>query len=345
LRNVKVHAVDLRAGRRTGNVSRGRIPVSSEHGMLEQFPPQPDDTVELAAVPAHRPIALIVSAAVVAIGVLIGVGFLAFGGLGGSAGGIRSPGLLPAISAEPDTSTPPPATSSSSAPPTTATPAPTPVRQTPTPTGTPSTPPAVAVSITNATMKPPTYAGPDCPGSTTGVATVTATGPVTIAYRWVSTAIAAPASGNASFTFGAAGSHQFSHAFPNIMTPNGQVAAAFVVVTPVSRRASMTYTQKCGASASNITPKITKEPSGLCSVTFTSTIHAGVGPMTVNYHWEITPAGPAGDSGSWTFPQGGGNHHVASSTRTLKHGGSATATLVLGTPVRFVTGTVTATCS
>ena len=215
--------------------------------MLEQFPPQPDDTVELAAVPARRPIALIVSAAVVAIGVLIGVGFLAFGGLGDSGGGVRSPGLLPAISAEPDTSAPPPATSSPAAPPTTATPATTPVAQTPTPTGTPSTPPPVAVSISNATMKPPTYVGPACPGSTTGVATVTATGPVTITYRWVRTDIDAPVSGAASFTYGAAGSHQFSHAFANITTPNGQVVAAFVIVTPVSRSASMTYTQKCGA--------------------------------------------------------------------------------------------------
>jgi hypothetical protein len=338
LRYVKVHAVDLRAGRRTGNVSRGRIPASSEPGMLEQFPPQPDDTVELAAVPAHRPIALIVSAAVVAIGVLIGVGFLAFGGLGGSGGGIRSPGLLPAISAEPDTSAPP---ATPSTPPTTATPAATPVKQTPTPTGTPTTPHAVAVSITNATMKPPTYTGPDCPGSTTGVATVTATGPVTITYRWVSTAIAPPASGTVSFRFGAAGSHQFSRAFANIMTPNGQVAAAFVVVTPVFRRASMTYTQKCGASASNITRAASKSP---CSVTFVSTIHAGVGPMTVNYHWRFSGPGPGPVSEIWSFPVGGGTHKVTSGPFTISKGSTVTAALVLDTPVRFVTGTVTATC-
>ena len=306
--------------------------------MLEQFPPQPDDTIELAAVPAHRPVALIVSAAVVAIGVLVGVGFLAFGGLGSGGSGVRSPGLLPAISPEPATSSP-----SLTSP--TAAPATTPVAQTATPTLTPTTPPTVGVSIANAAMKPPTYVGPNCPGSTTGVATVTASGPVTITYRWVSTSTGSPISGTQSFRFGAAGSHEFSHSFTKIATPDGQVTAAFVIVAPVSRRASMTYTQKCGASASKITPKIIKDPSGLaCLVTFTSTIHAGVGPMTVNYHWNISGAGTGGDSNSWTFPRGGGDHHASSSTRTLKRGSSAMATLVLATPVRFVTGTVTASC-
>jgi hypothetical protein len=296
--------------------------------MLEQFPPQPDDTVEFAAVPPHRPIALIVSAAVVAIGVLVGVGFLAFGGLGDSGGAVRSPGLLPAVSAEPDSTAPPPET------PTTAT---TPVAQTPTPAST-RTNVRVTVSITNAAMKPPTYVGPDCPRSTNGVATVTATGPVTISYRWVSTAIA---SGTASFTFARAGSHQFSHAFGKISTPNGRVTAAFVVVTPVSRRASMTYTQKCGASAS----KITRAPSTLpCSVTFVSTIHAAVGPITVNYHWDFTGPGPGKESGTWSFPRGGGTHKVMSHPVVLSPGDTRTATLVLDTPVRFVTGTVKATC-
>jgi hypothetical protein len=304
--------------------------------MLEQFPPQPDDTVELGAMPARRPIALMVSAAVVAIGVLIGVGFLAFGGLGGNGSGIRSPGLLPAISSEPDTTAPPLETPSPSAAPTTATPATTPVAQTPTPT--PSSGPPGAVSITNAAMQPPMYVGADCPGSTTGVATVTATGPVTITYRWVSSAVA---SGTASFTFGGAGSHQFSHVFGKVTTPNGQVTATFVVVTPVSRRASMTYTQKCGASAS----KIARAPSTLpCSVTFVSTIHAGVGPMTVNYHWNFTGPGPGKENGTWSFPRGGGTHKVISHPRVLNHGDTVTATLVLDTPVRFVTATVTATC-
>jgi|GEM_PF-4484397 len=296
--------------------------------MLEQFPPQPDDTVELAEVPAHRPVALIVSAAVVAIGVLVGAGFLAFGGLGDGGSGVRSPGLLPAISPEPG-----------SAP--TATPATTPVAQQATPTLTRTTPPAAAVSIVNATMKPRTYVGPDCPGSTTGVATVTATGPVTITYRWVSTSIASPTSGTQSFKFRAAGSHQFSHAFTKIATPNGQVTAAFVIVTPVSRRATMTYTQKCGASAS----KITREPSTVpCSVTFASTIRAGVGPMTVNYHWKFTGSGLDNEFGTWSVPRGGGTHNVMTHTLALSRGSTVTATLVLDTPVRFVTGTVTAGC-
>jgi hypothetical protein len=327
-----VHAIDLRAGRRTGNVSRGRIPVSSEHGMLEQFPPQPDDTIELTEMPARRPVALIVSAAVVAIGVLVGVGFLAFGGLGDGGSGVRSPGLLPAISPEPDSASP-------STP--TATPATTPVAQKATPTLTRTTPSPVVVSIVNASMRPPTYVGPNCPGSTTGVATVAATGPVTITYRWVSTSIASPTSGTQSFKFGSAGSHQFSHAFTKIATPNGQLTAAFVVVTPVSRRASMTYTQKCGASAS----KITREPSTVpCSVTFASTIRAGVGPMTVNYHWKFTGTGLDNQFGTWSFPRGGGTHNVMSHTLALSPGSTVTATLVLDTPVRFVTGTVAAGC-
>jgi hypothetical protein len=300
--------------------------------MLDQFPPQPDDTVEIAEVPARRPIALIVAAAVVAIGVLVGVGFLAFGNLGGGGSGLRSPGLLPAISPEPDSA-------SSTTP--TATPATTPVAQTATPTLTRTTLPAGAVSIVKATMRPPTYVGPNCPGSTTGVATVAATGPVTITYRWVSTSIASPASGTQSFKFSDAGSHQFSRAFTKIATPNGQVTASFVIVTPVSRRATMTYTQKCGASAS----KITREPSTVpCSVTFASTIHAGVGPMTVNYHWKFTGAGLDNEFGTWSFPRGGGTHKVMSHTLALSPGNTVTATLVLDTPVRFVTGTVTASC-
>jgi len=106
----------------------------------------------------------------------------------------------------------------------------------------------------------------------------------------------------------------------------------------------MAYTQKCGASATKITPKITKDPSVLtCSATFTSTIHARVGPMTVNYHWKFTGSGPDQFS-TWSFPRGGGTHQVMSHTLVVIRGSTVTATLVLDTPVRFVTGTVTATC-
>ena len=314
--------------------------------MLEQFPPQPDDTAEIVAVPAGRPIALLVSAAVVAIGVLIGVGFLAFGGLGNASGASSTLGL-PAIS--PDASAPPSIAAPSTSPlnePTaepTTTAAPTPV--TAMPTLTPTTLPAVAVSIANATMKPPTYQGADCPGSTTAVATVVVSGPVTITYRWATAAVASPPGGTASFTFGTAGSHQFSHPFTDITTPNGQLNAAFVIVTPVARRTSMSYTQKCGASASKITPKITKSPPALtCSVTFTSTMHAGVGPMTVKYHWKFTGPGPGNETSSLSFGRGGGTQTVASAPRTLANGNKITATLILDSPVHFQTATVTAAC-
>jgi len=239
--------------------------------MLEQFPPQPDDTAEIVAVPAGRPIALLVSAAVVAIGVLIGVGFLAFGGLGNASGASSTLGL-PAIS--PDASAPP-----------------------------------------------------------------------SITYRWATAAVASPPGGTASFTFGTAGSHQFSHPFTDITTPNGQLNAAFVIVTPVARRTSMSYTQKCGASASKITPKITKSPPALtCSVTFTSTMHAGVGPMTVKYHWKFTGPGPGNETSSLSFGRGGGTQTVASAPRTLANGNKITATLILDSPVHFQTATVTAAC-
>ena len=41
-------------------------------------------------------------------------------------------------------------------------------------------------------MNPPAYQGANCPGSTTAVVTVLASGPVTISYRWTSTALASP---------------------------------------------------------------------------------------------------------------------------------------------------------
>ena len=311
--------------------------------MLEQFPPQSDDTAEIAAVPARRPIALLVSASVVAIGVLVGVGFLAFGGLGGpgNGGGSVPTTGLPAI--PPDVSAPAstPVASSTAASTTSAPPVPV----TATPTLTPTTLPTVALSIANATMKPPAYQGANCPGSTSGVVTVVASGPVTITFRWASTALASAPGGTASFTFATAGSHQFSHPFSNIATPNGQVTAAFVIVTPVARRASMTYTQKCGARASKITPKITADPSSTtCSVTFTSTVHAGVGPMTVNYHWKFTGPGPGNAFSSLSFGRGGGTRAVTTQLRSLADGNKITATLTLDSPVHFQTATVTAAC-
>lgn len=314
--------------------------------MLEQFPPQPDDTVEIAAVPARRPIALLVSAAVVAIGVLVGIGFLAFGGLGGpgNGGGGRPTTGLPAIS--PDASAPPstvpsatPLASPTAAPTTTAPPMPV----TATPTLTPTTLPAVTVSIANASMKPPAYQGANCPGSTTAVATVAASGPVTITYRWTSTALASPPGVSVSFTFAAAGSHQFSHPFTNITTPNGQVTAAFVVVTPVARRASMTYTQKCGAKVT----KVTSVPEPLrCQVQFRATLHAGVGPMTVRYHWVYNgvPATGPGATGTWLVTKGGGQATTPASPK-VSDTKTVTAILVIESPVHSQSAGASAICT
>jgi hypothetical protein len=345
LQDVKVHGDDLHAGRRPGNVIRGCIPASSETGMLEQFPPQPDDTVQIAAVPTRRSIALLVSAAVVAIGVLVGVGFLAFGGLGGPGNGGGGPTTgLPAIS--PDASAPP-STAPSATPPASPTEPPTttapPMPVTATPTLTPTTPPAVAVSIANASMKPPAYQGANCPGSTTAVATVIASGPLTMTYRWTSTALGSPPGGTVSFTFAAAGSHQFSHPFTNITTPNGQVTASFVMVTPVARRASMSYTQKCGAKVT----KVTSVPEPLrCQVQFRATLYAGVGPMTVRYHWVYNgaPATGTGATGTWQVTKGGGQTTTPASPKASDTK-PVTAVLVIESPVHDQSAQASASCT
>lgn len=312
--------------------------------MLEQFPPRPDDTVEISAVPTRRPIALLVSAAVVAIGVLVGVGFLAFGGLGGpgNGGGGRPTTGLPAISPDPSA---PPSTVPSVTPSDSPTAAPTmtapPVPVTATPTLTPTTLPTVAVSIANASMKPPAYQGANCPGSTTAVATVVASGPVTITYEWTSTLLAA--GGSVTFTFAAAGSHQFRHPFTNITTPNGQVTAAFVVVTPVARRASMSYTQKCGAKVTKVS--ILPDPTR-CQVQFRATLHAGVGPMTVRYHWVYNgvPATGPGAAGTWLVTKGGGQTTTPASPK-VSDAKTVTAILVIDSPVRNQSAKVSAICT
>jgi hypothetical protein len=66
--------------------------------------------------------------------------------------------------------------------------------------------------------------------------------------------------------------------------------------------------------------------------------------MTVNYHWKFTGSGLDNEFGTWSFPRGGGTHQVMSHPLALSPGNAVTATLVLDTPVRFVTGTVAASC-
>jgi hypothetical protein len=81
-----------------------------------------------------------------------------------------------------------------------------------------------------------------------------------------------------------------------------------------------------------------------CSVTFASTVHAGVGPMTVNYHWKFTGPGPGNESGSLSFSRSGGTQTVATLPRSVANGNKVTATLILDSPVRFQTATITAVC-
>jgi hypothetical protein len=295
--------------------------------MLEPFAPRPDDTVELPVEPPRRQVALIVAAGVVAIAMLVAVGLLAFGGLGGGGGGggVQPPALLPAVS--PSTDIP----SSAASPQPTTTPVA--VR---TPSGTPTV--NVAINIANATMRPPSYRGSNCPGSTTAVATVVAKEPVTITYRWASADL--PQAGPATYTFTAAGSHQFGQPFANITTPNGQVNATFAIIAPVQRRASMVYTQKCGASVSNIS---TRPGTAACTVVLGATLHAGVGPMTVQYHWVVNGTkvyDPLRDV--WNVPVGGGAKGV-SLTRTDKQ--KINVVLVVDTPIHTQTAPVSVTCN
>lgn len=304
--------------------------------MLEQFSPEPDDTAELPATRSSRPVALIVTAAVLGVAVLVGAGFLAFGNLGsgGGGGGIQNPGLPPVV-AGPNSPGAVPAPGPTS-------PATTPVAvTTPGAMGTSATSLA-DVTIADAAMNPANYVGTNCPGATTGTATVIANGPVTITYRWASTQLATNG-GTVTYRFNAAGSHQFTHAFTSIKTPNGHLTASFVVVTPVSRRASMVYTQKCGASVSRVTA-MTPIPVGIaCSTQFSATLRAGVGPMTVRYHWVFKGGAPAdGTSGVWYVPRGGGRMTLP--PKVVSHQQPVTAKLVVDSPVATQSAPTTASC-
>jgi hypothetical protein len=295
--------------------------------MLEPFAPRPDDTVELPVEPPRRQVALIVAAGVVAIAMLVAVGLLAFGGLGGGGGGgVQPPALLPAVS--PSTDVP---SSPASTPQATTTPV-----AVQTPSGTPTV--NVTLNIANATMRPPSYRGSNCPGSATAVATVVAKEPVTITYRWASADL--PQGGVATYTFTAAGSHQFSQPFTNITTPNGQVNATFAIVAPVQRRASMVYTQKCGASVTDVRVAPSSSKGG-CPVRFIATLRAGVGPMTVSYHWVVN--GTKQHLHVWQVPAGGGTT-TAMPSDALAGVRTEHANLVIDSPVPTKSGQVSASC-
>jgi hypothetical protein len=127
------------------------------------------------------------------------------------------------------------------------------------------------------------------------------------------------------------------------MTPNGQVTAAFVIVTPVARRASMTYTQKCGAKVTKVTSL--PEPTR-CEVQFQATLHAGVGPMTVRYHWVFNgvPATGVNATGVWQVAKGGGQATTPPSPK-MSDVKTVTATLVIDSPVRNQSAKVSAMCT
>jgi hypothetical protein len=295
--------------------------------MLEQFNPRPDDTVELPAVPSssQRTIIFMIIAGVVAIGVLVGVGFLAFGtlGSGGGGGGIAAPGL-PAVS--------PPSNEPSTDPTDTATPT-----QTATPAAV-ATPTAAAIKVTvaNPTMHPASYQGANCPGSTTAAVTVVVSAPVTITYHWM---VADQAGAPATATFAGAGSRQFSLPLQNITIPNGQIHVSFTVTAPVTRVAGAVYTQKCGASVSAISKK---QDLKTCEVVLSATLKAGVGPMTVRFHWVINGTSLPGDLRSqWLVPAGGGSTVV---NRTVSDRTRVNAVLVVESPVHTQTKPVTAMC-
>jgi hypothetical protein len=127
------------------------------------------------------------------------------------------------------------------------------------------------------------------------------------------------------------------------MTPNGQVAAAFVVVTPVSRRASMTYTQKCGAKVTKVTS--VPEPTR-CQVQFRAVLHAGVGPMTVRYHWVYNGAAATGPgaTGTWLVTAGGGQMTTPASPK-VSDVKTVTAVLVIESPVHNQSAGASAICT
>ncbi|HKE65214.1 MAG TPA: hypothetical protein VKB59_11290 [Micromonosporaceae bacterium] len=295
--------------------------------------PRPDDTMQLPAAPSsRRPVLLMIAAGAVAVAVLVGIGFLAFGTLGSGpgGGGIQQPGLLPAL---------PPSTDA-----TAAAPSDTPTAQ-PT-TTTVGAPPAIKLTIAKTSMQPPSYQGADCPGSTTAFATVVVKAPVTITYQWAVAALPGQAGGPATYTFPTAGSHVFSLPLTNIKLPAGQVQATFIVSAPVARSASTRYTQKCGASVSAITP-IRQAPLA-CPVGLTATLTAGVGPMTVRYHWVINGTNREGNPPSpWRVPAGGGklvvNINIKDALGSVPT--KINADLVVESPVHTKTKSLTVTCT
>jgi hypothetical protein len=168
------------------------------------------------------------------------------------------------------------------------------------------------------------------------VVTVLVSGPVTITYHWM---VADQAGAPATATFAGAGSRQFSLPLQNITIPNGQIQVTFAVTAPLTRVAGAVYTQKCGASVSAISKK---QDLKTCEVVLSATLKAGVGPMTVRFHWVVNGTSMPGDLRSqWLVPAGGGSTVV---NRTVSDRTRVNAVLVVDSPVRTQTKQVSAVC-
>lgn len=269
----------------------------------------PDDTIEFDVDrPSDRPVGLMIGIGVLTLLVLAGLGYLVFGNLtgggDGSGVGLGGPGGPPAIGGPSDSPSPQATSTTTAVPIGATTPATTPTHP-PTPSAS-SSAANVGIAVVNGIIRPQNYIGPACPASTTAQATVLAGGPVTITYRWNYTIDGKPgALPPAIYQFTAAGSHQFSYQPPALAEPSGKLAVTFVVTAPTTRRASMLFTQECGAKASGIvmTPA---HPKCGTTVTLTSTMSAGVGPMTISYRWRNSKGNNPPNVPTWPVPVGGG---------------------------------------
>jgi hypothetical protein len=294
----------------------------------------PDDTIEFDVdQPTDRPLGLMIGIGVLTLLVLVGLGYLVFGNLtggdGGSSVGLGGPGAPPPIGDSPS----PDPSGTAPVPVAATTPATTPTHSA-TPSASASTV-AVNLAIVNGAMKPQSYTGPACPAATTAQATVVTNGPVTITYRWNYTIDGKPnALPPAAYQFPAAGSHQFAFQPPALAEPSGRLTATFVVTAPVTRRASMLFTQECGASASVPVLSVAHPKCG-DTVKLFSMMTAGVGPMQISYRWLIPGVISHPSISPWDVPTGGGQQQIETDSFKISNGLMVTLRLdrVLPPPV------------
>jgi hypothetical protein len=300
----------------------------------------PDDTIEFDVDrSADRPAGLMIGIGVLTLLVLVGLGYLVFGNLtgggDGSGVGLGGPGGPTSVGGPPSDSPSPADTGTTPVPVAATTPASTPPTtpsRTPTPSASTSTV-AVSLAIAGGAMKPQSYTGAACPAATLAQATVVAGGPVTITYHWTYAVDGKPgALPPTAYQFTSAGSHQFAFQPPALAEPSGRLTATFVVTAPVTRRASMLFTQECGASASAIvmTPA---HPKCGDKVTLSSTMSAGVGPMQISHRWRIPGVISHPSIQPWDVPVGGGQQSTFSDSFQVAKGMTVTLTLDRVLPV------------